>query len=98
MEIRMTLSRRGLLRVLTGIIAAPAVIQVDALMRVVKVPPSQTIGGFYTTYDTIYSNRIIRHHIDVEAIRDRNVLLSLDEYGLPVYKLMFEELNLTYSK
>ena len=34
----MTFSRRGFLRCLTGIIAAPAVVRADALMRVVAVP------------------------------------------------------------
>lgn len=34
----MILSRRGILRCLTGIIAAPAVVKADALMRVVGVP------------------------------------------------------------
>ena len=32
------LSRRGILRCLTGIIAAPAIVKADALMKVVAVP------------------------------------------------------------
>jgi hypothetical protein len=39
----MILSRRGVLRCLTGLIAAPAIVRADSLMRVVTQPSLRTL-------------------------------------------------------
>ena len=41
------LSRRGVLRCLTGLIAAPAIVRADALMRIVSVPSGLYAGDIF---------------------------------------------------
>jgi hypothetical protein len=69
----MILARRQFLRCLTGIVAAPAVVKTDALMKV--------FAPKITTPHLIYSNRVIREYFDVEAMRDRNVILWAEDYA-----------------
>lgn len=44
----MILSRRGILRCLTGLIAAPAIVRADALMRVVAPKPYPVLDDWLT--------------------------------------------------
>ena len=46
----MMLTRRGILRCLTGIIAAPAVVKIDSLMKVVAPKPLIGFGNDYEKY------------------------------------------------
>lgn len=69
------LSRRGLLTGLGAVIAAPAIVRVASLMKLPRMP-----------FPYPPPNRTVRVWMDIEAIRDRNILLSLDDYaGLPTF-------------
>ena len=50
------LSRRGVLRCLTGLIAAPAVIRADALMRVIAPVPPQLVA--YDSFGNEYEKYV----------------------------------------
>jgi hypothetical protein len=67
------LPRRRFLQCLTGIIAAPAIVKADSLMRVFAAPEGPGL---------IYCNRAIRSALDIEAIRGHNVLLKASDWKM----------------
>jgi hypothetical protein len=76
------ISRRGFLRCLTGVIAAPAIIKVDRLMKLSATP----------IRFVFYSNRSIRSWDDVAAINDRNILLSFEDIpGAAGYNILYSK-------
>jgi hypothetical protein len=71
-------SRRGFLFGLGAALAAPAIVKAANLMPV-RAYRSPVIRPIF------YSNRTIRRFVDIETIRDMNVLLRPDDYvGQPI--------------
>ena len=72
------LDRRGFLSGLAAALCAPAIIRTPGLLMPVKAVKG---APFW------YCNRTIRVWADVQAIRDRNVLLRLEDYaGNPAFR------------
>lgn len=73
------IARRSFLLGLGSLFAAPAIIKIDSLMRL-SVPKKAKL--------VVYCNKSIRNWIEVETIRDRNVLLTYSDvmarYELPL--------------
>jgi hypothetical protein len=65
------IERRKFLTGLISLVAAPAIVRAGSLM-----PVKAERRLLFTEY---YCNRVIRTYMDVEAIRDRNILLNV--YG-----------------
>jgi hypothetical protein len=76
----MLLQRRSFLTGLgASLIASPAIVRAGSLMPVkaIEWTPIRPI---------FYANRTIRAWIDIEAIRDRNILLRIEDYaGIPLH-------------
>jgi len=71
-------SRRGFITGLISLVAAPAIVRAGSLMPVKMMPPERAI------ITEFYRNRVIRYYLDIQSIRDCNVLLCLDDAaGLP---------------
>ncbi len=66
------ISRRSILSAFGGLVAAPAIVRLASIM---PVKSWQSWHGL-----SIYDNRTIRVYLDVNAMRDRNVLLRLNEF------------------
>jgi len=65
-------SRRGFITGLVSLaVTAPAIVKSASLMPVKLMLPSRP--------SLIYSNRVIRRYVDIEAFRDRNILLRITE-------------------
>lgn len=62
-------TRRGFITGLISFAAAPAIVRAESLMRL-PVRRRAVITEFY-------NNRVIRSYIDIETLRDRNVLLRM---------------------
>ncbi len=76
----MQVSRRGLLGMLAVGVGA-AIVRPGVLM---PVKPALVTGGRVFTpqeFADVYLNRIVRHWVDIQKIRDRNVLLSFAPYA-----------------
>jgi hypothetical protein len=72
-------SRRSFITGLVSFVAAPAIVRAANIMPV----RSPKVLAF-TEY---YQNRVIRTYLDVQAIRDRNVLLSIEDFAsLPRFR------------
>lgn len=87
----MTLSRRGFFTGLAAVaVTAPSIVRSASLMPVKQmliVPTPRTYNQ-----DIIYSNRVIRHWMDVQAIRDRNILWVFPDCADDVPCPMFREI------
>lgn len=75
------MNRRGFITGLVSFVAAPAIVRAGSLMPIRAVLLAPTWRLFYRGVPIreveelkIYSNRVIRTWMDVQAIRDRNVL------------------------
>lgn len=71
-------SRRSFLGFLgvAGVAAASSLKAAPVLASALKQVPAKI-----TPSKVVYSNRVVRCYMDVEAIRDRNVLLSMTDYA-----------------
>lgn len=70
----MAIGRRGLFGGLAVMLAAPAIIRTPGLLMPISVVPESVSA-------TLYSNRTIRVYMDVQQIRDRNVLMQIHDYA-----------------
>jgi hypothetical protein len=71
--------RRSLLKAIPALLCAPAIVKASSLVQIspVRLPPP-TVGQ-------LYNNWVMRQWVDVHAVRNRNVLFTLDDYaGIPV--------------
>lgn len=68
------LTRRGILGMFGALAALPIV--GPALSKIIPPISSRMTGG-----RLIYSNRVIRSYMDVQAIHDRNFLLQSSDYA-----------------
>jgi len=65
------LNRRRFLTGLAAVACAPAIIRTPGLLMPIK--------------PVFYANRTVRYYMDIQAIRDKNVLLSSTDYaGRPI--------------
>ncbi len=79
------LSRRGVLRCLTGIIAAPAVVKADALMRVVAPKIIDPFGNEFESYVSHFRMASAwvpldwKHAVKIARISNVSVLIHPNE-------------------
>lgn len=95
----MIIQRRNFLIGLGVALAAPAIVKAKSLMKVRSIPIN---GGWITEY---YNNRVIRTWIDIESIRDKNILLRpaipqaawrMFNQGVPYAKSPIEDLTFVH--
>lgn len=93
----MIIQRRNFLIGLASALAAPAIVKAESLMKVRAIK-----GGWITEY---YNNRVIRTWVDIESIRDKNILLRTSipqatwralNQGIPYAKSPIEDLTFVH--
>ena len=92
------LPRRQFLRVLTGIIAAPAVVKAESLMKVVAVPKNDLILLRFSLPDGPWRSFIKVVDRDVIEAMIRPPVLVKREQILGTWVEVYEPINLTHDE